>query len=213
VKVSELADESGVPVATIKYYLREGIIPAGVSAGMRRAEYGAIHLRRLRLVRVLRDVCQVPIAGITALVRAVDDDTVSEPQRFEQVQSAVTPAQGEVTEADRRLGSELVEQFGWVVDPANPALAALGHLVATIRSLPEFRLPSDLRPWADAAMTVAKAEVAAVPQDATPAERAEHVALGTALSAQLLAQLCVLAEQSARAALPDLPVKRRRRPR
>ena len=28
-RISELAKESGTPVATIKYYIREGLLPAG----------------------------------------------------------------------------------------------------------------------------------------------------------------------------------------
>ena len=35
-RISELAQESGTPVATIKYYIREGLLPAGTPVNARR---------------------------------------------------------------------------------------------------------------------------------------------------------------------------------
>ncbi len=38
--MAELSRRSGVPVATVKYYLREGLLPSGVTTSATRAEYG-----------------------------------------------------------------------------------------------------------------------------------------------------------------------------
>src|SRR6478672_3001621 len=54
--VSELAERADVPLATVKYYLREGLLPPGENVGPRGADYGEAHLRRLRVLRALRDV-------------------------------------------------------------------------------------------------------------------------------------------------------------
>jgi DNA-binding transcriptional MerR regulator len=53
--MAELSRSSGVPVATIKYYLREGLLPPGAATSATRAEYDEAHLRRLRLTRALED--------------------------------------------------------------------------------------------------------------------------------------------------------------
>ena len=53
--LNELAEASGVSVASIKYYRREGILPPGERITTTRADYGQRHLERLRLVGVLRE--------------------------------------------------------------------------------------------------------------------------------------------------------------
>jgi DNA-binding transcriptional MerR regulator len=52
-RISELSQASGVPVATIKYYLREGLLHEGQLTSATQAQYDQSHLARLRLVRAL----------------------------------------------------------------------------------------------------------------------------------------------------------------
>lgn len=73
--VSELAERGDVPVATVKYYLREGLLPPGDMTGPRRAEYDESHLRRLRILRVLREVGGAPVSALRIIVDAVEDDS------------------------------------------------------------------------------------------------------------------------------------------
>jgi DNA-binding transcriptional MerR regulator len=73
--VSELAERADVPVATVKYYLREGLLPPGDVTGPRRAEYDEAHVRRLRLLRALREVGSAPVAALQVIVDAVEDDS------------------------------------------------------------------------------------------------------------------------------------------
>jgi DNA-binding transcriptional MerR regulator len=73
--VSELAERADVPLATVKYYLREGLLPAGETTGPRRAEYDDDHLRRLRVLRMLREVGGVPVTSLRQVADALDDET------------------------------------------------------------------------------------------------------------------------------------------
>jgi len=52
-RISQLSQASGVPVATIKYYLREGLLHDGRLTSATQAQYDETHLARLRLVRAL----------------------------------------------------------------------------------------------------------------------------------------------------------------
>ena len=55
-KVSELnGQKSGVPLPTIKFYIREGLRPAGARTGKNQADYGEKHVERLSLIVALRD--------------------------------------------------------------------------------------------------------------------------------------------------------------
>ena len=73
--VSELADRADVPLATVKYYLREGLLPPGETVGPRRAEYDDTHLRRLRVLRALREVGGAPVSALQVIVDGVEDDS------------------------------------------------------------------------------------------------------------------------------------------
>jgi DNA-binding transcriptional MerR regulator len=60
-RIGELSRRSGVPVPTIKYYVREGLLPAGDRTKANQVEYGGAHLRRLGLVRALLEVGGLPV--------------------------------------------------------------------------------------------------------------------------------------------------------
>lgn len=74
--VSELSERADVPLATVKYYLREGLLPPGETIGPRRAEYGDPHLRRLRVLRLLREVGGVPVTSLRQVAEALDDESL-----------------------------------------------------------------------------------------------------------------------------------------
>src|SRR6478735_12764525 len=72
VRISELSEATGVPVHTLKYYLREGILMPGRTVSRTRADYGAEHVERVRLVRALVEQGGVAIAGVRAILEALD---------------------------------------------------------------------------------------------------------------------------------------------
>lgn len=73
--VSELAERADMPVATVKYYLREGLLQPGHMTGPRRAEYDETHVRRLRILRLLREVGGVPVTNLRLVMDALDDES------------------------------------------------------------------------------------------------------------------------------------------
>ena len=72
-RISELSATSGVPLPTVKYYLREGLLPAGERTARNQAEYGPEHLARLRLIRALIEVGRLSVADARAVLAASDD--------------------------------------------------------------------------------------------------------------------------------------------
>ena len=71
-KISELSRRTGVTVATIKYYIREGLLPAGTPVTVTTASYDAGHVDRLRLIRALVDIGHLPITTVSELLQALD---------------------------------------------------------------------------------------------------------------------------------------------
>jgi DNA-binding transcriptional MerR regulator len=115
VRISELADTTGVSVATIKYYVREGLLPPGRKVSGRLSEYDDHHVRRLRLLRALREVGAVPVESLKGLVEVTDDRTASVHEMFGAACDAITPAGGAPgPDPDvRRRADRLVERAGW----------------------------------------------------------------------------------------------------
>lgn len=75
-KISELADAAGVPVATIKHYLREGLLPEPVKTSRNMAWYRPESVDRVRLIKRLQNERFMPLDAIRSLLE-------DEPERAE----------------------------------------------------------------------------------------------------------------------------------
>jgi DNA-binding transcriptional MerR regulator len=93
-RISELSRVSGVPVATIKYYLREGLLPAGIATSATSAAYDERHVDRLNLIRALVDVGRVPIARVREVVTALEQPPTSWHDLLGAAHGALPPAAG-----------------------------------------------------------------------------------------------------------------------
>ena len=69
-RMAELAMRSGVSRETIHFYLREGLLPRPRKAGRTVAYYDEEHLKRLTLIRKLREEKYLPLAVIRRLLDA-----------------------------------------------------------------------------------------------------------------------------------------------
>ncbi len=54
-KISELAEGAGVPVATVRHYLREGLLPEGRKTSRNMAYYPPELIERIRLIKLLQE--------------------------------------------------------------------------------------------------------------------------------------------------------------
>ena len=137
-KMAELSRRSGASVATIKYYIREGLVPAGTRTAPNQAEYDTLHLERLELIRALRDVAGLPIATIKQTLDAIerppdgtrDHLTVA----FRALGAPLDVPEGE--EDDYKRAAERVDavfpRVGWEIDRDAVARADLVRAVVAI---------------------------------------------------------------------------------
>src|SRR6476659_10282813 len=70
--MKELSEASGVPVATIKFYLRERLLPAGERTHPNQSLYNDAHLRRIRLIRALIEVGGLSVATARGVIAIID---------------------------------------------------------------------------------------------------------------------------------------------
>lgn len=104
-RINELAERSGVPVATIKYYVREGLLPGGDRTGYNQVAYDETHVHRLRLIRTLIGLAGLPIAVTKTVIAAVDDPDRTAHSTLGEAQRAVsTTSVDEVIAVAESLG-------------------------------------------------------------------------------------------------------------
>jgi DNA-binding transcriptional MerR regulator len=72
-RISELSSQSGVPVATIKFYLRENLLHDGVRTAATQAQYDESHVARLRLIRALLGPGGLSVAAAHRVIRVIEE--------------------------------------------------------------------------------------------------------------------------------------------
>jgi len=196
-RLSELARASGVSIPSIKFYLRGGLLPAGEALSKTQADYNQAHIDRLRLIRALREVGQLPIATIASILAALDDPSVSVVELMGIAQAAVARPLAVVSPAGRIAARTLLDDLGWTVAEGSPIVDSLGSVLQVLMEQGRPVDANSLYPWAKAAEDVAAAEVASIPADAPRAVAADAIAVGTVLYGELLTQLRLAAQESA----------------
>jgi DNA-binding transcriptional MerR regulator len=73
-KISELAERSDVPTATIRHYLREGLLPEPVKTSRNMAYYPPEFVERIRLIKQLQEERFMPLRVIRELLDSADGD-------------------------------------------------------------------------------------------------------------------------------------------
>jgi DNA-binding transcriptional MerR regulator len=180
-RISDLSRQSGVPVATIKFYLRERLIPPGTPMARNQADYDQQHLRRLWLIRTFTGIGRLDLASTRDLLAAVDDDRVPLPDLYEVVNRALFPnvAESSDTEGVDRAAKdvdEFIAGLGWQLAPTSPGRSTLAHVMAALQRLGCDADVDFFTPFADAAARLAVEELDLLPDDPGETPRAVAVA-------------------------------------
>jgi DNA-binding transcriptional MerR regulator len=200
VRISELSAEAGLPVATVKFYLREGLLHPGRAVTGRLSEYDETHVRRLRLVRTLREVGDLPVERIRVLLEATDTPGATVHDVFGIAADALAPSPGPAAadRADlRRVSDRVVHDAGWThvrpesVDRDN--LAAVLEVIGRYGTHPGDRLL--LEPYVALADGLARTEIAHLDDSLDRQALLEEMVVGSVVFGRLLAVLRRLAEE------------------
>lgn len=175
-RISDLGREVGLPVATIKFYLREGLLPRGNPTGRNQAEYGAAHLRRLRLIRSLTTVGELDLSSVRRVLDAIEDHGLPLHDLYRVVNRATFPEQQAYTDADSTPSAtqkvdDLIDETGWQIPPDAPDRLRLGLVLAALERLGcecgfEFFMP-----YAEVAEMLIRREVSLLPDTAAECDR------------------------------------------
>lgn len=166
-KISELSGRTGVSIATLKFYLREGLLRPGTLTAPNQADYGEAHVRRARLVRALREVAHLSIAQISAITGALDRG-----EELYDVMGATVDSLGErppheLTPPQQQAAVQVDRLLATLGLPVREESLAREQLVVSFAAVREMLFPGlpveALVPYARAAEDVVRTEVAATP--------------------------------------------------
>jgi len=198
VRIGELSRRSGVPLATIKFYLREGVLPPGERTAPNQARYGPEHLRRLRLVRALVEVGGLGVDAVKTVVAALDADLPLHEvlgAAHRALSAAPRLPDDEAAAAALADVGAFLAARGWQVAPDAPSRHDLARVLLALRGLGRRGDVDVLAPYADAADALAAVEIATLADAGDRADAVERVVVGTVLFETALAALRRLAQE------------------
>ena len=193
-RISELAREADVPVATVKYYLREGLLHEGELTSVTQARYDESHVARLRLVRSLLGPGGLSIAKARAVLTAIDSPP---PAEFDLLGVAADAVRRPTQVRPHPQVHALMQRWGWPVEAHECADHQVLADALDALDAAGFEAPDGIIDvYARAMQDVARAELAHVPRDSAVAA-VRYVVLGVVLQEPVLLALRRLAEAAA----------------
>ncbi|MFE1908996.1 MerR family transcriptional regulator [Streptomyces gardneri] len=201
-RISDLSRLSGTPVGTIKYYLREGLLPPGRQLGATLSLYGDEHVQRLRLIRALTARGGLSIAAARDVLTAMDEPL--DPLATLGVVHYALPTPVDATETDAvdeqaaRVDA-LVRAMGWDVSMDSPHRRALAASLMDLERIGADYATEDLLPYAELAAAAAKLDldrIKALDGSGDRFKLAEHAAVVVLLLEPVLAVLRRLAQEN-----------------
>jgi DNA-binding transcriptional MerR regulator len=198
-RIAELSRRAGVPIPTIKFYIREGMLPRGEPTGRTQAGYAEVHLDRLKLIGTLQQA-GLSLAVIKPALQAMDGMAGDVPDFMAIAVGSLTLPRDTGTDASTVAQAEalvraMVAQRAWAVEPGTPVWEAVVRAAAVILDLwPGTLSEPRLARYAAVAEELAGFELPdAWNPTAAPAEALRYVVLGTILFEPLILALRRLA--------------------
>ncbi|WP_227000530.1 MerR family transcriptional regulator [Protaetiibacter intestinalis] len=189
--MSELSSRTGVPVATLKFYLREGLLAPGETLSRTRADYGEEHVHRVGVIRALTDTVGLSVQQTKGVLAVVDDPGDSLFDAFGRALGNLPPTVPEADDYPRARA--VIETLGWVYDPRYVAVRQLESALAAAESLGVPLDADRLAAYAPHIRAIAEYDMAQIPT--RPDAALEYAVLGTAGHEPVVAALRRLAHQ------------------
>ncbi|WP_331725445.1 MerR family transcriptional regulator [Streptomyces zaomyceticus] len=204
-RIAELGRTCGVSTPTIKYYIREGLLPAGRLTSSNQARYTEEHVHRLRLIRALLELGGLSVAKVRAIVTVLDGETDPSPRGrpaagLDALEALTAPAPQDgplaILAADPRtlaLVHALAERRGWHTPADGPEFARVVEILHTLGELDQHHFADRIDAYADAAERAAAADTQLLHSPIDGTGPAERLVVAAVLGDQLLSALRRLA--------------------
>lgn len=205
-RISELSRASGVPIPSIKYYLRSGLLPPGQRTAPNQADYGQAHLHRLRLIRSLIQIGGLSITAVGDLLSSLDSHRDNPREAVKAVMN-MTPshdasAEGPYTEPARAAVHRLLTERGWDIHADSPHVRTLTAAAEAFLRLGQNDIEELFDRYADVVEPLAAQEVAWMTRHDTPDTIGESAIIGSVIGGTAFNAMRSLAHRAAAARTP-----------
>lgn len=196
--MSELSQRSGLTVATIKFYLRDGLLPPGEATGATRADYDELHVRRLRLIRALVDVAGLRLEEVRDILAAVDDDSIPLHEALGSAHTRLSANAASAPPSGESLQrvEALLKRIRWQVSPGSAHREALARALDALASLDHPVGDDLLDEYASAVTAIARREVADVAAERERVTATQRAVVGTLLLEPVLLMIRRMAQEN-----------------
>lgn len=192
-RIAELSRQSGVPVPTIKFYLREGMLPPGERTGRNQARYDESHVRRLRLVRAMVDLGGLSLATVREILGAVDSPGEDVDKAMGVVSKGLIPEPDAVDDDALAAAQGVLVTLGWEDACEHPSVRTLAAVIAAGRDLGHELVPN-LVEFGRACERIAVVDLDYVADEKDLDRVLESVVVGTVLGDSALVALRRIAQ-------------------
>lgn len=204
-RISQLSERAGLPVGTVKFYLRTGLLHHGRATSATQAVYDEKHLERLRLIRALLEVGRLSHAEIQRILDATSDGG----NGIDDAHRSTAPHADGDEELDLSDARAVVSNLGWTVADDSPHVVHLARALNAVAAVDLPASPERIRVYADAAAQVARSDVQCV-GEVPPEDQPRVAATSAVLFEQVLSALRSLAFENQAAGRPGrIPGPRR----
>ena len=198
-RIAELSRVSGVPAATIKYYVREGLLHSGTRTHHNQVDYTEDHVSRLRLIRALIDIGGLSVEASKELLALLDTGTLTARESVGKVLYSLggrrSPVGRDEQDATAAEIDALLDRRGWQIHEESPARRTLIDVCAALRSLGHADVVSAMDDYAAASESIAATDIGLVRDEPTIDRMTETSLVGTVLGDTLLSALRRLAQE------------------
>ena len=193
-RMSELVEESGIPLATIKYYLRERLLMPGEATSATQSVYGEQHVRRLGLIRALVEVAGLSVQKAGVVIGLIGHPDGNLFDTLGRAIGALPPYIEEDSHADYPRARAAIEKLGQLYDPRFTAIAQFERSLEGVEAAGLPMSDERLAVYGRLIRELAEFDMSNVPQEC-PDAAVEYSVLGTALYEPVIAAMRRLAHQ------------------
>ncbi|OAK53148.1 MerR family transcriptional regulator [Rhodococcoides kyotonense] len=195
-RVSELVATSGVPLATVKYYLREGLLMPGKPTSATQSTYGDEHVERLALIKALAGA-GLSIDRIGTVLRLIEHPKASLFETLGRAIAELPPYDVDVPDYPRAKAA--LEKLGQVYDPRFVAVAQLERALRAAEEVGIAMTDERLEVYGRHIRGIADYDLSLMPDSVEAA--VEYAVIGTAVYEPVITALRRLAHHDIASAL------------
>ena len=185
--MSGLASRTDVPIPTIKFYLREGVLMPGRAVSSTRAHYGEQHVRRIALIRAL-SALGLSMAQVRSVVGLIDNPGQSLLATLGAATAALSRPDDAASDGDGARARTALSALALVVPNDLPAVAQLDRALTDAEAAGVPMTEDRLRAYAPHIKAIAAYDIDQMPVESAAAA-VEYAVLGTIFYEPILAAL------------------------